>query len=151
MAHREKVRAEAAKLKGWPPDIMPFIKNMTLEIFTPYSFSPLLTPGKHGPLYEYRYYQIFPGMLGENKKRWERALPKRLGDCQLGCATESELGTGNKFVHIWHYKDPNHGMEVRTKTEHDGVWPPKGDDPKVITVLDQQNKLLYPAPFSPMQ
>lgn len=151
MTHREKIRKEAAKLKGWPPEINQFIKNMTLEIFTPYSFSPLLTPGKHGPLYEYRSYIIYPGLMGENKKRWEKALPKRQEYSKLGCAMESELGTGSKFVHIWPYKDPNHRYEVRSKTEHDGVWPPKGDDPKVITVLDQQNKLLYPADFSPMQ
>jgi hypothetical protein len=41
---------------------------------------------------------------------------------------------------------------VRAKTEHEGVWPPKGDTPDApVTVFNQENKLMYPASFSPMQ
>ena len=152
LAEREKVRAEAAKLKSWPPKISEFIKNMTLEIFVPLSFSPLLTPGKHGPCYEMRSYILVPGLAPENRKRWERALPKRLEYSPLACAMESDLGTGNKLVHIWPYKDPNHRYETRARTEHDGIWPPKGDSPQApVTVYHQENKLMYPASFSPMQ
>jgi hypothetical protein len=152
LAHRARVRAEAAKAGGWPPKIQEFIKHMTLEIFNPYPFSPLLTPGKHGPCYEYRSYLLVPAQMAENKRRWERALPKRQEYSKLGVAMEAELGTGNKFVHIWPYKDPNQRYEVRSKAEHDGIWPPKGDSPQAaVTVYNQENKLMYPAPFSPMQ
>ena len=152
LAHRARVRAEAAKAGGWPPKIQEFIKHMTLEIFNPYPFSPLLTPGKHGPCYEYRSYILVADQLAENRKRWERALPKRQEYSPLGVAMECELGTGNKFVHIWPYKDPNQRYEIRAKTEKDGIWPPKGDSPTApVTVYNQENKLMYPAPFSPMQ
>jgi hypothetical protein len=153
LAHRQRVRAEVAKAGVWPPKIQEFIKYMAVEIFNPYPFSPLLTPGKHGPCYEMRSYLLKPDQVAENRRRWERALPKRQEYSPLSCAMEAEIGgAGNKFVHIWPYKDPNTRYEIRAKTEHDGIWPPKGDGPNApITLYNQENKLMYPAPFSPMQ
>jgi hypothetical protein len=152
LAERARIRKEAAASGVWPPDISKFIKNMSLEIYEPCPFSPELKPGKWGPCYEMRSYILTPGLVMENRKRWEKALPKRLEYSNLSVAMECDLGTGNKFVHIWPYKDPNQRYEVRSKTEHDGVWPPKGPSPDApVTVFNQENKLMYPASFSPMQ
>ncbi len=146
---RARVRAEAAKLPGWPPNIGEFAEDMTAEIFIPFSFMPPMAPGQHGPIYELRSYIIKPGEMAAMGERWGKALPARAELSPAIAAMHTELGTLNKFVHIWTYESLDQRTEVRAKAIELGVWPPPGAPPGGL--ISQENKIMLPAPFSPMQ
>ena len=149
LAERDRVRAEAAKLPNWPPAIGEFAENMTAEIFIPWSFMEPMKPGKHGPIYELRSYILAPGSIPGQAERWGKALPARAELSPAIAAMHTELGTLNKFVHIWTYESLDQRAEVRAKAVELGVWPPKGGVPGAL--ISQENKIMLPAPFSPMQ
>ena len=146
---RARVRAEAAKLPNWPPNIGEFAEDMTAEIFIPFSFMAPMAPGRHGPIYELRSYIIKPGGMAAMGERWGKALPARAELSPAVAAMHTELGTLNKFVHIWTYESLDQRAEVRAKAVELGVWPPKGAPPGGL--ISQENKIMLPAPFSPMQ
>ena len=54
----------------------------------------------------------------------------------------------NKYVHIWAYESLSHRAEVRKKAVETGVWPPPGGGD---TLVSQENKIVLPASFSPLQ
>ena len=145
---RLRVRAEAAKDEHWPPDTYDLIVDMQSEIYVPAPFCPELQKGELGPVYEMRTYTIKPGSFPEIVKRWETALEERLKLSPLLLALFSEHGPLNRFVHIWPYQSVDHRAEVRAKAEATGVWPPKGG--RQFSVK-QENKILLPASFSPLQ
>ncbi|NQV56969.1 MAG: NIPSNAP family protein [Rhodospirillales bacterium] len=147
---RAECRERSLSLKGWPPGIGDFITRQTVEIFKPWPFSPLLEPGSFGPYYEYRSYMVTVGKMGEYRARWEKALPTRSERSACSVVMECDIGTASKLVHIWPYESLDQRGDVRKTAEDDGIWPPKGD--ASIKVIDyQENKILLPASFSPMQ
>ncbi len=149
IAERARIRTEAAKLPNWPPNIAEFMEHQESEIFIPWSFVPPMTPGKHGPIYEYRSYILKSGAMPGHADRWGKALPARAELSPAVAAMHSELGTLNKFVHIWTYESLDQRAEVRAKAVETGVWPPPGGG--AATLVSQENKIMMPAPFSPMQ
>ena len=83
------------------------------------------------------------------------ALPHRL---KLGPATAiwySELGGLNKFVHIWPYKSLDERWVKRMKSRETGDWPPSAAAKKAglpaYRLAIQENKIVMPAAFSPIQ
>lgn len=148
LAERSKVRAEAAKEAGWPPNIREFIVNMTSEIFIPFPFSPEFKEGKLGPVFEWRSYIVKPGALTGIPDRWGPALEARTKLSPLVVCMHTELGELNKYVHIWAYESLSHRAEVRKKAVETGVWPPPGGGD---TLVSQENKIVLPASFSPLQ
>jgi hypothetical protein len=147
LAERERIRAEAMKDPNWPPKIQEFIVAMRSEVLIPFPFSPELKPGKHGPVYELRYYTFRAGTLPEIRKRWEAKLPDRLKLSPLAFVGYSEFGTANQFIHIWPYASLNERAAVRAKAVETGVWPPGGQE----FLIEMNNKILLPSAFSPMQ
>jgi hypothetical protein len=147
LAERARIRAEAAKDANWPPKIQEFIRKMTSEIVMPFGFVPQVQPGKLGPIFEWREYEILPGMMGEVYKNWEKALPKRRALSSLVMAMHTDSGELNKFVHIWSYESLNHRAEVRKEAAAKGIWPPKS---RKETLKIQENKIVLAAPFSPL-
>ncbi len=145
---RLRIRSEAAKDENWPPNTYDLIADMQSEIFMPTPFCPEIQVGNLGPVYEMRTYTIKPGGFPELSKLWEVSLEERLKLSPLLFAGFSEHGGLNKFVHIWPYKSVGHRTEVRAKAEASGVWPPKGGRQ---FSMRQENKILLPAPFSPLQ
>ena len=148
LAHRTEVRAEASSIKQWPPDIKDFQKDMISEIFNPCPFTPEIKPGKVGPVFEYRSYIIKPGTAGALNERWAKALPAREKVSPVLFAAHSELGPINKFIHIWPYDSLDHRHQVRTETREKKIWPPPGGQGGLV---DQKNKIVFAAPFSPVQ
>ena len=150
LAHRDKVRAEAANEQSWPPvDVQDLIVAQTSEILVPFSFVKPLEPGNHGPFYELRYYNFRPGNLPSIMQSWEKALPDRLKRSSVALAGHIEFGEPNRFVHIWPYKSLNERMDVRTQAVKDGIWPPPGGGNDRYFM--QRNKIMMPASFSPLQ
>ncbi len=148
LADRARVRAEAAKEKDWPPKIGEFIRSMHTEILVPFPFSPQMTPGKLGPIYEMRIYTTKLGMLPDIMKAWESKLPERVKLSPLVVAGNVDLGEANRFIHIWAYASLDQREAVRAKARQTGAWPPPGGAERLLTMA---NKIMLPAAFSPLQ
>jgi hypothetical protein len=67
----------------------------------------------------------------------------------------SELGGLNKFVHVWPYPTLDARNETRKKAQETGMWPPsavaKKEGLPVYELVAQENKILMPSSFSPVQ
>ncbi len=155
LEERNRLRAAAMKESGWPPNIREFIVGQRSEIMIPFPFSPELKPGKIGPYFEMRTYTFAPGELPKVMKLWEKVLPERVKFSPLAVVWHSELGALNRFTHIWAYPSLDARNETRNKAVAAGVWPPSavakkaGLEPYVL--VTQENKIVMPAPFSPVQ
>ncbi len=148
MGERARVRAETAREPNWPPKISDFIRAMHSEILVPFPFSPLLKPGKFGPIYEIRIYTVKSGTIPEIMKAWEPKLPGRLKLSPLAVVGNVDLGEANRLIHIWPYSSFGQREEVRAQARKLGVWPPTGMPERLLT---QMNKIVVPSSFSPMQ
>jgi len=148
LAERDRIRAEAMKDPNWPPKISEFVRAMSSEIVNPFPFIPEARPGKVGPIFEFRYYTLKPGTLGDTAKGWEAKTPERMKLSPIVLAGGVEFGKPNGFVHIWAYSSLDQRAAVREDARKKGVWPPPGAPDRLIT---QDNKILLPAAFSPLQ
>ena len=144
---RADVRARAVADEKWPPDNNEFIVNMRSEIYNPAPFMTPLGGRKIGPLYEMRTYLYPPGTVPEVLEAWGQRIAEREKLSPLAGCWYSELAELNKLVHLWAYKNFEERMGVRAEMLASGVWPP----PHGVTALKMENKLLFPAEFSPMQ
>ena len=145
---RARVRAEAAKNPNWPPKLAEFIVTMRSEIVMPLDFVPPVPKEKVGPVFELRYYTLKPGMLPDMLKGWKEALPGRIKLSPLVMAGTVEFGQANGFIHLWAYPSLNARMETREGARKQGIWPPPSAPGRL---LFQDNKILLPASFSPLQ
>jgi hypothetical protein len=147
LAERSRIRAEAAKDPHWPPKIREYIVSMRSEIVVPFAFLPELRPAKLGPIFELRYYTLKLGALPLVTRNWEAALPARMRLSQLVLAGGVEFGQPNGFIHVWAYSSLDQRTKVRSEALQSGTWPPPGGE----NFVTQENKILLPAAFSPLQ
>lgn len=147
VAERQAIREAADKDPNWPPATADLVADAQSEIFVPTPSCPELVTGKLGPIYEMRIYTMEPGGKQDLFERWKAALPERVKLSPLLLALVSEHGMLNRFIHIWPYESLQHRAETRAKGIETGVWPPKGRQLN----LRQENKIMLPAPFSPLQ
>ena len=155
LEERARIRAQAIAEKVWPPATGEFLVNQRTDIFVAANFMPKIAPGKYGPWFEMRTYTYAPGALSNVLENWERALPERskLGaPCFVGY---SELGGLNKWLHIWPYASIDQRNATRDKARDAGIWPPAAVAAKAgaksIPYVAQENKIVMPASFSPLQ
>jgi len=155
LEERGRIRAAAVKDGVWPPKTSEFMLSMRSDIMIPFAFSPEIKPGKMGPYFEMRTYTYASGELPKFAQLWEKALPARLKIGPVCAVWYSELGGLNKFVHIWPYPTLDARNETRMKAQATGMWPPsavaKKEGLPVYQLLAQENKILMPAAFSPLQ
>jgi hypothetical protein len=145
---REKIRAEAVNAGTWPPKISDYILNQHVEIMVPWSFSPELAPGNYGPYYEMRSYICKAGTIKDIKEAWLTKLKERTALSPMSGVFSVDIGTALKIVHLWPYQDLKQRSTIRKKAADEGIWPPSGGKENFFS---QENKILLPAPFSPMQ
>ena len=148
LADRARVRADASKDANWPPKIGEFIRTQDAEIVNGFPFINHPQAGKLGPYYELRYYELRPGKLPETAKGWESKIADRAKLSPIVFAGPVEFGRANGFVHIWAYSSMDNRMQVRDDARKKGVWPPPGGGDRLLT---QENKILLPSAFSPLQ
>jgi hypothetical protein len=147
---RTRVRAEAAKLDGWPPNTREFVVEQQSEIYVPAPFSPPLSPPRQlGNLYEIRTYTFKPGGIPETIERWSAQIAERTKFSPLVGAWYSEIGALHKWVHIWAYRDASERFRIREEVRSKGIWPPRGGQPGMM--IKQENMLVVPASFSPFR
>ena len=146
LGHREQTRDAAAKAEGWPPNIREFIIDMKAEILIPAPFSPPLEERALGNLYEIRTYTYEPGAIPNVIQRWSERIEARTKLSPLVGCWYSDLGSLNKWVHIWAYRDYAERERIRREAVQQGIWPPQGG----AGLLKQENALVVPASFSPL-
>jgi hypothetical protein len=157
LGERARIRATAVKdgAGRWPPKTAEFMVSQRSDIFIPFAFSPEIKPAKQGPFFEMRIYTYATGQLGNLTKAWETAIPNRLKHGPVTAIWYSELGGLNKFVHIWPYKTLDERWALRKKMRETGEWPPSVVAKKMglpdYHLVQQENKILMPAAFSPLQ
>lgn len=152
---RSRIRAAAQKDKNWPPKIGEFITAMRSDIVIPAPFSPELKPAKMGPFFEMRTYTLPPGGIPLAIENWEKALPKRMQLRPVCAVWYTDVGALNKWIHIWSYESLNQRMEIRNRARANGDWPPaalaKKEGRRPYTYIAQENKIVMPSAFSPLQ
>ena len=157
LEERRRIRDTATRESGgkWPPDTAQFMVRQRSDIFQTFEFSPEMKPGKPGPFYEMRIYTYATGQLENLTRAWAHALPYRLKYGQPTAILYSELGGLNQFVHIWPYKTLDERTATRNKSRESGHWPPSVGAKKAglpdYHLVHQENKILMPAAFSPLQ
>lgn len=155
LAERTKIRTAAVQDGSWPPRIGELVVRMQSDIFIPLDISPEMKPGRFGPFYEMRTYTYLPGQLPVIQKCWEQALPTRLQFGPVTAVWYSELGGLNKFVHIWPYTTLEQRDAIRQKAVATGHWPPyakiEREGGKGYQLSEQENKIMLPSSFSPLQ
>lgn len=148
-AERERIRGETFGVGGWPPKTADLADTMVSEIYTPMSFTPKIPAGKFGPVYEVRSYLLKPGSKGEVEKSWGPTVEERRQMSPLIAAMYSDSGTLNKLVHIWAYESLDQRAAIRAEAAKKKIWPPQPMPPG--TIISQENKIMLPAEFSPLQ
>ncbi len=157
LEERAKTRDTAVKEGAgkWPPKTAEFMVRQRSEIFMPFAFSPEMKPGKQGPFFEMRVYTYAAGQLPNLTKAWALAIPNRLKHGPATAILYSELGGLNQFVHIWPYKTLDERWAMRNKMRETGEWPPSVVAKKAglpeYHLVQQENKILMPSAFSPLQ
>ena len=156
MDHRDRVTRRVTKERSWPPEIGAYVVAAKTEIMAPVSFSPELKAGRLGPYFELRTYTFPLGTLDKMMNSWERAMPIRsaLGS-PVAAIWTADAGIVNSLTHIWPYKSLQEREDLRKKVRETGKWPPfkldESEGRPGYEILSQQNKLLLPAAFSPLQ
>ena len=144
---RAAIREEALKDPNWPPKTLDLIVTQQAEIFHPAPFMRPMEPGQIGNIYEMRIYTYQPGTIPEVLKRWGEVVPHREKYSPLAACWYSELGTLNKFIHVWPYADLVERERIRGEAGKDPHWPPKTQE----FLVHMENKILIPAAFSPLK
>lgn len=154
-AERARIREAASKAGAWPPKLHDLIVGQRAEVMVPLAFSPPLKPGNMGPYFEIRTYSYAPGELSVIEKTWAAAIAGRVAFSPICAAWHTEFGTINNFVHIWPYRSLDQRNEVRKQAEASGNWPAgkkaEREGGRDYVVLAQENKIVMPASFSPLQ
>lgn len=145
---RARIRAEASTDANWPPKIQEFIVHMQAEIVNAFPFIPQVQPGTIGPIFEMRCYSVKAGTLPGIAKRWEGAIGPRIKLSPVVLAGGVEFGQANRFIHMWAYKSMDQRMQIREEARTKGIWPPPGGGDDLFA---QENKILLPASWSPLQ
>lgn len=153
LAERERICAAAQSDPNCTPKIRDSVLGVRSEIVIPAPFAPELKPANMGPFFEMRTYNLPLGEVPLVLENWGRAMPKRLEISPVCALWYSEIGGLNRWTHIWAYKSLNDRMDLRAKAR--AVWPPaamarkEGRPAEVFLV--QENKIVMPSAFSPIQ
>jgi len=103
-------------------------------------------------LYEERTYTLKPGSLVAYFKTYEAeglAVQKAILGNLVGYFS-TEFGTLNQVVHIWAYESLDERARRRAKLWQDQTW--LAYAAKIIPLVEKmENRLLLPAPFSPLK
>jgi hypothetical protein len=142
-----RVRHAVAQEGAWPP-LDDLRVHAEAQLFTPLP-GPMLQPGRTGPIYELRSYFVKPGDgVARYIAGWEDKLAERLALSPLAVAGYADVGPLSRIVQLWPYASLARRAEVRRVAVETGVLPPPG---ALDVMVSQENAILLPAPFSPMQ
>lgn len=126
------------------------LTGMTVENYTLFPFLDPLPPGTHGPIYEFRVYDLVHSGLAPTLEGWRKAIGPRTGTdySSVYSAFYATDGKTPRYLHIWPYRSLEQRMEVRTRAVAEGVWPPENSGPQI---RDMHSTIYLPASFSPLR
>ena len=145
---RDEVHAQLAKDPNWPIQDNGAILDQTIQIYTPAPFSAEIGGGqKLGGIYEMRIYDFRCGSMPVVLDRFAKAFKGgRLELSPPPLFMTSVTGKLDIAVHIWPYKDHAARDQARAATKNLDTWPPDIGE----FLLNQQSRVMIPAPCSPM-
>jgi len=146
-AERSRIRAEAVKGGKWPPATGEFIRSMKAEIFEIMPCSPAFDPFDRGRIFEMSTQVLKPFTLSRMSKHWSDHYSERGTPRQLIGVFASDVGALNRWMHIWAYKN----LEERTAVRSDPIAVPDRPWHESDIILEEETKILLPAPFSSMR
>ena len=98
---------------------------------------------------------ICSGELPIIKKNWESAIGVRLEFGPNTAVWHTEFGKVNTFQHIWPYQSLDQREEIRKKAQATGLWPAGKkaikEGGRDYNLIQQENKIVMPSDFSPLQ
>ncbi|WP_332684489.1 NIPSNAP family protein [Bosea sp. (in: a-proteobacteria)] len=134
-------------LDGNPFGAAEHYREIRSSTYASFDFVPPITPGKHGPVYEFRIYGLKAAGLKPTIELWRQAVPERAKVSPLlGCmyAIDGDLP---RFLHIWPYASLDDRMAKRTRSVEIGIWPPKGGPAHLASM---SSGIYLPTAFSPL-
>ena len=140
-------RAEAGPNPKWPPDSAELIVDMVSQIYLPAPFMTPLSERHMGPLYEMRMYTYPAEVIPQVLEAWSKRIDEREKLSPLVGCWYAEYGGPNNFIHMWAYASFEERLRIRQEAQEQEIWPP----PSPVKPVTQENKIMFPAPFSPMQ
>jgi hypothetical protein len=147
LQERARVREAFAKDPNWPPPILEHVVEMTSDVLVPFPSMAEIKPGKFGPCYELRSYILAPGATPRMRELWASKIEGRSKLTPNLLVGTTEFGELNKLIHIWPYQSLEQRAQVRKQAVGTGVWPPDTGG----LIWSMENKIMLPAPFSPLQ
>ena len=146
LQERTEVRDKVLGVDSWPPPTGELLAAQNTEIYFPAPFNDESITGDQGPFYELRTYSYATGDIPKVIDAWSNAIDERRKHSAFIGAWFTELGTLNRWAHMWAYKSLEQRAEVRADMIARKIWPaPGGPVP-----LTQSNKLYLPFSFSPL-
>jgi hypothetical protein len=144
--HQAHVAEAVSREACWPTADGDLVRRVEVEVLEPAPFMRPLDGRQQrlGPFYELRIYQLKTGYVQRMIDRWSPLVPGREELSPLLGAWHSELG---RWFHLWPYPDLAERSRIRSEAIQRGVWPPDTSG----FLLSQENKVLLPAAFSPLQ
>jgi hypothetical protein len=123
--------------------------DMVVENYTLFPFIKPLQPGKYGPFYELRQYNLIPSGLAPTLAGWEKTVESRTATnySPVYAAFYATDGRTPRYLHIWPYATLEQRLDVRSRAVADGVWPPENSGPQL---LEMRSTVCLPASFSPL-
>jgi hypothetical protein len=94
---------------------------------------------------EMRTYTLKPGSTPTVVERFGKALPNRTKLSPLAAFWTTDVGPLNQIIHVWCYEDSATRDKIRAQSTKLEGWPPEIHE----FVVDQETKIMIPAPFSP--
>ncbi len=150
-----RVCAAVDRDRVWPAALAECVLEAHCDLMTPLAISPPLLPCNVGPYFEMRTYTYVSGELPTLINNWEKAIDVRLPFGPVTALWISVAGALNRFVHIWPYRTLNDRMDIRHQAEATGLYPPNiralKEGGRNYELHRQENKILMPAKFSPVQ
>jgi NIPSNAP len=104
------------------------------------------------PIVEQRTYTLYSGKVSEYLRLYEQeglAIQQPILGHLIGYFS-TDIGTLNQIIHLWKYDDMEDRTRRRAALSADPEW--KAFVPKIqALILQQESKILIPAPFSPVR
>ena len=147
-ASRQSER-ERYLLSGDAFGIEALMLDMTVENYTIFPFIKPLKPGKYGPFYELRQYNLIPSGLAPTLAGWEESVGPRTASAYspVYAAFYATDGRTPRYLHIWPYATLEQRLDVRGRAVADGIWPADNSAPQL---REMRSTVCLPAVFSPM-
>ncbi|MEY4752593.1 MAG: hypothetical protein RJA44_268 [Pseudomonadota bacterium] len=125
-----------------------YLTRLELHSYAPFPWLAPVEPGRFGPIYEIRSYELKTGGLQPTLDAWAKALPARheLSPCTVALYA---LDGAPRITHIWPAATLNERSQARADAVKQGIWPPVGGP---AWLMPQMKSGIYlPTAVSPLQ